>query len=484
MRQAAPPRPAHCSVALQGGEIKTEGLQGVCGAVRRGWSAQCENVLCDCPGVPSCKVDRKHFPLYNLNTMHYFGSAVKCLTVFYLQMRDFHESLSLNHLVKSLLLNCTDNGLSVNIIGYKQKNSPEEGAIPLSGDAAHAKILDRRYQKKSSFLSRYIYECWLVIRAGFHPKLWKASDVCLAYSFPSTFLYIWMAKAIFRKKAIFWIQDLWPENAVEAGVLRRGSIPYKVFSLLEKRAYRQADVIVPISEDIANRLTEYGIPESKINVIHNWGYDDTTPSVSWKENCFVKYANLCEDTFHAVYAGNIGAVQNVELVVESAALLKQRTDIRFLIVGDGVALNAIIEKAEGLKNVSFFPMQPPSMARHIYCAASVNLIPLRKGIVFTALPSKTAILLACGRPVIASLDIDSHYASLLQKYGVGPITDPKDARALADAVASIADSADTNYTEENVRKCFEEQFSQKTAFERFDKIFKTMGRGQSSHVQR
>ena len=393
------------------------------------------------------------------------------MTLFYLQLRDFHEPLSLNHLVESLLRHCADTGMSVNIIGYKQKTNPEEGSIPACRNINEAKILNRRYPKKSSFFTRYLYECWLVIRAAFSAKLWNASDVCLAYSFPSTFLYIWLAKSIFRKKAVFWVQDVWPDNAVEIGVMGKNSIPYKFFSTLEKSAYRKADVVVTISEDIQQRLMGYGIPASKLKVVHNWGYDDSYAFIPWEKNQFVKFAGLSNKIFYAVYAGNIGAVQNVELITGAAALLTNRANIRFLIIGSGISLDAVKKKAEGLDNITFFPMQPPEMAYHIYSAATVNLIPLRKGIIFTALPSKTAVLLACGRPVIASLDADSHYASLIRNYGAGQITDPEDPKALADAIIRLADTSAKIDIERKGRKCFEEQFSRKAAFERFDGIF-------------
>ena len=402
------------------------------------------------------------------------------LTIFYLQLRDFHEPLSLNHLLESLLNHCIDTGKSVNIIGYKQHGNPEKGAVPVDTNIVKAKILNRRYPKKSSFLTRYLYECWLVIRAAFHPKLWKESDICLAYSFPSTFLYIWLAKVFFRKKAVFWVQDVWPDNAVEIGAMRKNSIPYRFFSMLEKNAYRRADMVVTISEDIQQKLLGYGIPEAKLKVIHNWGYDDSRIFIPWEENQFVKLAGLSTGTFYAVYAGNIGAVQNVELIVETAALLVNRQDIRFLIVGSGFALDAVKEKAEGLDNIAFFPMQPPELASHIYSAASVNLIPLKKGIIFTALPSKTAVLLACGRSVIASLDADSHYAQLVLRYDIGQVTDPENPEALACAIEQLADAdpgkKGIDIIAERTRKCYDEQFSMKTAFERFDAIFRELQR--------
>jgi glycosyltransferase involved in cell wall biosynthesis len=434
--------------------------------------------------------------------------TVTTLTIFYLQLRDPSDTPSLNHLVTSLLGHFADGGATVNVIAYSGQGSGSRGqgsevkgqgsdvsgqppppvAVPPScanvvGSSGniHTLHLKRRNPKKQNFALRYLYECWLIVRAALHSKLWKASDACLVYSFPSSFLYIWFAKVIFRKRVIYWIQDLWPENAAEIGVMKRGGASYRLFSAIEKRAYRRADALVPISEDMEQRLIGLGVDKSKLTVVHNWGYGDDAQDIPWDENKFAEMARLDKETFYAVYAGNIGAVQNVELIVEAASRLAGRADIRFLIVGDGVAVDAVKEMAKDLANVTFYPMQPPDMVHHVYSAASVNLIPLRKGVIHTALPSKTAVLLACGRPVIASVDADSRYAALLRDYGAAPVTDPEDPAALADAIAQMADTLDLDGAAENVRSCFEEQFSQKIAFERFDGIFREVLCSQTKH---
>jgi glycosyltransferase involved in cell wall biosynthesis len=310
----------------------------------------------------------------------------------------------------------------------------------------------------------------LVVRAALHPKLWKASDVCLVHTFPSSFLYGGFAKVIVRKRTIDWIQDLWPENAAEIGVLKRGGATYRLFSALEKHAYRRADALVPISEDIEQRLIGLGADKSKLTVVHNWGYGDDAQDIPWEENEFVKYAGLSKETFYPIYSGNIGAIQNVEIIVEAASLLTHREDIHFFIIGEGVSVDAVKEKARGLENVTFYPFLPPDMPYHTYSAASVNLIPLRKGIIYASLPSKTGVLLACGRPVIACVDTDSHYATLLRDYGAGTVIDPEDAQGLADAIEGMADSDRENAVADNVRNCFKEQFSQKAAYEKLDRI--------------
>jgi len=381
------------------------------------------------------------------------------MKIFYLQMRSFHEAPGWRHLVGDLFAHLPD----VSVITYKDKNSPAEGATCIDC----AKILNRRYP--ANFLVRYVYECILIIRAGFYSKYWKGADCCLVHSFPSMFLCVWLAKFVYRKKVAYWIQDLWPDNAAWLGALRRGGLLYRIFAMLERYAYRKADAIITISDDIKARLQELGAPGHKISVVHNWGHGDDPPDIAWADNLFVKKYGLSADKFYAVYAGHVGSAQNVDLITNAAAKLYQRDDIRFLILSTGAGFEQLKARCAGVKNVEFLPLEPVDMAYHVYSAASVNLITLKKGVVYTALPSKTASVLACNRPLIACVDKASRYAALLREYG-GLVADTDNAQELADTIISIADRKKP--LDIRGRECFNSHFSSASAFEKFDKIFR------------
>ena len=99
-------------------------------------------------------------------------------------------------------------------------------------------------------------------------------------------------------------------------------------------------------------------------------------------------------------------MQNVELVLEAAALMKDEPDISFFIVGSGVNEEQLKNYAEEkeLTNVKFVGMQPPEEVADLYEAADVNVIPLQKGLIYAALPSKTADCLLAGKPIITCVE--------------------------------------------------------------------------------
>lgn len=121
-----------------------------------------------------------------------------------------------------------------------------------------------------------------------------------------------------------------------------------------------------------------------------------------------------------VYAGNLGKMQNVELILETAALMKDDADISFYIVGGGVNEVQLktFAKEKDLNNVTFVGMQPPEEVADLYAAADVNVIPLQKGLIYAALPSKTADCLIAGKPIITCIDDESAFAKLVRKYGI------------------------------------------------------------------
>ena len=259
-------------------------------------------------------------------------------------------------------------------------------------------------------------------------------------------------------KVVSMLQDIWPDNAVQSGLVGEGGALYRYFEFFQRYVYRRSDRIVCISDDMKAFMVSKGIPQEKISVVYNWGYDDETIQIPWDENSFVKKYALSRDLFYAVYAGNIGRMQNVELILQAADHLRQRQDIRFLIIGAGARKEQIQSMAEemNLKNVEFLPFQSAELATSVYSAAGVNLIPLVPGGVKTALPSKTGVVLSCGRPTIFAFGQDCVFSRLIT--GTGCVcVDPSAPRELAEQIALCADQE--NFDNSGIYELFLHHFT-------------------------
>lgn len=234
------------------------------------------------------------------------------------------------------------------------------------------------------------------------------------------------------------VQDVFPNNAVFSGKIKKNSALFKLLASIQRYGYKHSDHIITISDDMRKTLEEAGVDDNKIKVIYNWSYQDglykdmdNRPTIN---RMFKK------DFCNVVYAGNIGIMQNVDLIIETARLMKKDEKIWFHIIGEGVRKVMLEEKAHDyeIKNIDFWPMLPPEEAPYIYALADINIIPLVKDVYKTALPSKTATCLACQTPIIFAIGKESEFGRRLAKETGCPIIEPDDPMELANIIRTIA----------------------------------------------
>lgn len=308
---------------------------------------------------------------------------------------------------------------------------------------------------KSNFVGRYLADLQYVMKCRKYLKTLEFDRVFMQSSNVAGVQTATLRQLHRNIPLTFNVQDIFPENAVYSRTMKKDSMPYKVLSAIQKKAYRDADRIIIISEDMKDQLLELGVDEDKISVIYNWSYQDEVydPEQTTSE---VVDRLMSEDDFNVVYAGNIGLMQNVEIVVETAAKMKNEPRIRFHIFGDGLYRKKLEARAQelGLENVVFHDMLPAEHAPALYCKADVNIIPLAENIYRTALPSKTATCLACQKPIILAIGEKSRFGHVLSKKTGCKITGSNDAEGMAKAILSI-------YEEKNelsVKEIFSQAF--------------------------
>ncbi len=251
------------------------------------------------------------------------------------------------------------------------------------------------------------------------------------------------------------VQDIFPYNAVFSGKLDRRGIPFKILAGIQRYAYTHADHIITISEDMKKLLVEDNAEEKKISVVYNWSYQDE-PYEEEKIRSEVVDSMFDRKYVNVVYAGNIGVMQNVELVIRMAEKMQQDPVYRFHIIGDGVYKDRLKAEAEeaGLKNLTFWPMLPAQLAPAVYSRADVNIIPLIKDIYRTALPSKTATCLACHKPILFAIGEDSEFGRKLSEETGCPVLNSDDLTGCVDALKKINSGALKCSTEDYYLKYF------------------------------
>ena len=287
---------------------------------------------------------------------------------------------------------------------------------------------------------RYLYGIWYIIKALNDIK-WGIlqSDVIFLSSSPTVLYNVTIAKFFAKKKKIVLnIQDMFPGSSIASGIM-----PWKwmqkVFYSLQKIAYKKADIIVAISNDMKNKLLEQNVPEHKIKVILNWYDDKTVHEVPWNENRFVKKYQLNPSFFYVQYAGTMGFVFDYKMILKVASKLLNKTDIIFQMIGMGSQKDSFMKAAqlEGLTNIIFFPLEPQEMVSDVYSACSVCLIPLKKNVIGNSVPSKAGLLMACKRPIITSVDEGCLYAKEINDNIIGIACSNDNSDSIVNAIMTL-----------------------------------------------
>lgn len=334
-----------------------------------------------------------------------------------------------NHLFKDIIGGFLDAGHEV--IRFVAVRDDTEDGYKYGFEDVEYKKYQRKESAHGNIITRYIRDTLTNIREARGIKESGADILFEDVSYSS----FWSVRVAKKKgmRVVAMLQDVWPDNAVQSGLIKNNGLLYRYFESWQRYVYKYADKIICISDDMKDFIASKGVDEKKIEVIYNWGYSDETVNISWEDNEFVKKYGLEKD-FYAVYAGNIGKMQNVELVVRAA---KKMPDTKFLVIGDGAKREEIEKMAEGVANIKMLHLQPPELAEHIYSMAGVNIIPLVEGGPKTAMPSKTGVVLSCGRPVIFCFGSGTQFSKKLEKLKAGRSVSARDENELIKAISEV-----------------------------------------------
>ena len=265
-------------------------------------------------------------------------------------------------------------------------------------------------------------------------------DAVLALSPPLTLgVSGWVVAKRRRAPFVFNVQDVYPDVAIELGVLRHRRL-VQAANRLERWCYERADLVTVLGEDLKENVAGKTRDPGKIRVIPNF-VDTDWIRPGDRENSYRRQFGL-EGKFVVMYAGNIGLSQGLEIVVDAAGALTYEEDLVFVLNGQGANRDRLERRAAGLSNVRFVDVQPADRLPEVLSAADVHLVPLRRGLARTSVPSKTYSILAAGRPLVASVDEGSEVADLVERAGAGVATPPEDAEALAKTVRRLMDAPD------------------------------------------
>ncbi len=327
------------------------------------------------------------------------------------------------HLRKALMEDALNAGFHIHAIQrhYVDAKMPPFPETILHRDGfSYSEILSKPVDKKA-FIKRYFEGIRFACKLRRHLKAHNDYDCVFVGSSPTSLYTLSLARHFAKKRPIiFNSQDMFPGSAVANGSMPKKWMQ-KIFYAMQKIAYKKASHITAISEDMKVKLMEQGVPEEKIKVIVNWYDDAAVKEIPWEENRFVTQEGLSEDKFYVQYAGTMGTNFNPDIILDVAERLKEYKGIEFQMIGNGVRRDKFERDAseKGLDNIKFYPLQPQDMVSDVYSACSACLIPLKKGVIGNSVPSKAALLMACRRVIVNSVDEGCDYGEMFERERIG-----------------------------------------------------------------
>lgn len=256
---------------------------------------------------------------------------------------------------------------------------------------------------------------------------------------------------------IVWVQDLWPESLSATGYVRSTRILDLVEKLV-KFIYRHTDLLLVQSEAFIAKVAILA-PGKRIEYYPN---SVDASFVAPTDVVPPDIAGLGEG-FPIVFAGNIGAGQAVEVIIEAATLLREHTDIRFIVVGQGSRRDWMSKAAQerGLTNLYLPGRYPVELMPGLMQNAEALLVTLADEPIFEAtIPSKVQAYMAAGKPILACLNGEG--ARLVQKSGAGLTCPAEDAQGLADSILTLYKMTNVERAQMGAsgRRYFKEHFDQ------------------------
>jgi glycosyltransferase involved in cell wall biosynthesis len=271
----------------------------------------------------------------------------------------------------------------------------------------------------------------------------KRPDVIVCTSPPLTVGLTGVALAQWhRRPMVFEVRDLWPDFAIETGVLRSGAM-IRVGYWLERLSYRRAARISVLTPAFERTLREKkGVPAEKLVMIPN-GADLDLVAPGERDNAVRRELGLT-GKFVVTYVGAHGVANHLIQLLEAARILQsERPQVQLLLIGDGMEKPMLRQRASdwGLENVTFVDPVPKERIGEYLAASDACTAVLKRVEGFkTVYPNKVFDYMAAARPVV--LGIDGVARKLVEQAGAGLFVEPEDPQAFAAAVGRLADDPD------------------------------------------
>jgi glycosyltransferase involved in cell wall biosynthesis len=378
------------------------------------------------------------------NQLHSLSSNFRLLIITQFYPPDYAAT---GQLIQELATQLGQQNIDVNVFtgqpgyAFQQKNAPAKER--LDG------VTIRRSRSSQLWSNRIrgkaINGILFCLRAAFHLlRSARKYDVLLLTTAPP-FLSIvgYFANLLFGTPYVCLVYDLYPDAAIELGVLSRHHLVAKFWNLINGLVWHRSQNIIVLSDTMKARITDrHKQLADKISVIHNWADADWIKPINKSQNWFACQHGI-DRKFTVLYSGNLGRCHDVETILGAIDLL-QDEPIQFVFIGAGAKqefCRQTISKL-GLNNCLFLPYQDKENLPYSLTACDLALVSIAPGLEGVVAPSKLYGIMAAGVAIAAICEPHSYLRRLFDRAKCGVCFDNNDSESLASFIlSSAADSS-------------------------------------------
>src|SRR3984893_2402562 len=307
----------------------------------------------------------------------------------------------------------------------------------------------------------------------------RPGDIVIAKTDPPLIAVV--ARPVARRNGaqlVNWLQDIYPETAVELGVpFMRGPVAASL-AALRNATLREAAATVVVGDLMGRKVKTLGAPAERIHVIPNWCNDEDI--VTAADNPLRRRWNLA-DKFLLGYSGNLGRAHEFATLLAAAEQLRNEPRVAFLMIGGGKRFDELSSaaKARGLAGAfRFLPYQARTLLSYSLGAADAHWVSLDPRLEGLMVPSKFYGIAAAGKPIVVIGDPNGELGRLVQRNSCGFAIAPGDSEALTATLRQLLNAPQTvSEKGARARQMLDAHFTRKQGLARWRRLFDQLDAG-------
>lgn len=372
------------------------------------------------------------------------------------------------------------NGFSVDaLVGYPKEYN-NQGKMPRKETVDGVNITRLKYLQlgRKNKISRLINYFSFTFSALINVIRLRKYKCVITYSNPPVLpLVPIIAKKLFKTQMVFVAYDVYPEVAYASKTLTPGGMIDRVMRRLNKSIYKHASMIVALTDEmkvfLLNNRPE--LSSDRITTIANWAHETKIPVTKEAYEQF----GYSQDDFVVAYFGNMGICQEMETLLAAMNVLKNETNIKFLLVGHGNKKEHVEQyiKENSINNAQVYDFLTGEAFQNAVAVASCCVVSLEKGIKGMCAPSKYYSYLQGGKPILAVVESGSYLEEEIIKERIGASINIGECEKLSQIILGMCKSnEECKKMGERACELYDEKYDISIGIGKYEELFKVLTR--------